>query len=42
MTPQVRDNLLACTFQLKQAEIDELERAASKAKKATQNIFQTA
>ena len=39
---QVADNLQALTFQLGGAEVDELERAAAKAKKATQNIFQTA
>jgi len=41
-TPQqVRDNLQACGFRLSTAEIDELEFAAKKARKATQNIFQT-
>ena len=39
---QVRDNLKALTFKLSTAEGDELERAAASAKKATQNIFQTA
>ena len=39
---QVRDNLAACSLQLSTAEIEELERAAKGAKKATQNIFQTA
>ena len=39
---QVADNLQALTFSLSGAEVDELERAAAKAKKATQNIFQTA
>lgn len=39
---QVRDNLEATTFMLTGAEVDELERAAASAKKATQNIFQTA
>jgi pyridoxine 4-dehydrogenase len=38
---QVADNLAALTFTLGTAEVDELERAAAKAKKATQNIFQT-
>ena len=36
------DNLQATTFKLSGAEVDELEAAAKKAKKATQNIFQTA
>jgi len=39
---QVRDNLAALTFTMSGAEVDELERAAASAKKATQNIFQTA
>ena len=39
---QVRDNMQALSFSLSTAEIDELERAAVGAKKATQNIFQTA
>jgi pyridoxine 4-dehydrogenase len=39
---QVVDNLDACSFRLSGAEVDELERAAAGAKKATQNIFQTA
>ena len=42
-TPQqVKDNLAACNLKLSGAEVDELERAARKAKQATQNIFQTA
>ena len=39
---QVADNLQALSFKLKVAEVDELETAARSAKKATQNIFQTA
>ena len=39
---QVVDNLQATTFKLSGAEVDELEAAAKGAKKATQNIFQTA
>jgi len=39
---QVSDNLAALTFSLSGAEVDELEKAAAKAKQATQNIFQTA
>jgi pyridoxine 4-dehydrogenase len=39
---QVRDNLAALTFSLSDAEVSELEVAARPAKKATQNIFQTA
>ncbi len=38
---QVADNLMAATFKLSGAEVDELERAALSAKPATQNIFQT-
>ena len=38
---QVKDNLQALTFRLSGAEVDELEKAAKGAKKATQNIFQT-
>ena len=38
---QVSDNLAATTFRLSGSEVDELERAASGAKRATQNIFQT-
>lgn len=39
---QVKDNLVAATFKLSVAEVDELEMAAKGAKQATQNIFQTA
>ena len=39
---QVRETLAALTFRLSGAEVDELEAAAKGAKKATQNIFQTA
>lgn len=38
---QVRENLQACGWRLNNDEIEELERTAKKAKKATQNIFQT-
>ena len=39
---EFRENLQALKFRLTTAEIDELELAAKGAKKATQNIFQTA
>ena len=39
---QVTDNLAALSLALSQAEVDELESAAAQAKRATQNIFQTA
>jgi len=39
---QVSESLQALTFELSVAEVDELERSAALAKRATQNIFQTA
>mmetsp|Transcript_95429 Transcript_95429/g.179507 ORF Transcript_95429/g.179507 Transcript_95429/m.179507 type:complete len:618 (+) Transcript_95429:75-1928(+) len=38
---QVRENLQACGWRLNDDEVEELERTAKMAKKATQNIFQT-